>query len=516
MIAMNRKFFILLILIFYFFSCSENTTEGQTENSSIELLSYYGTYLYEDNDCGGQDIQYATIDTNGIVFFDLLSDGCDDTVECYSRNPYDLIEISPDTFLVSSLENSTEIFGEMYLQGDSLFTITYESNNGSVVSYGWEKIKDDIYSFDPICDQDYGNTKNIADMLLYAVDNVGTLLWKKYLHKGLWDLATSVVTLDDGGYIVFGKFDGIEWGGCCYTSNYDKRDIIRLDNEGNIIWEKEIQIGNDGIADYYLDIGSSLIQTSQGDLVVLTPGGPGNNRLVIAMFNTDGNIIWSKNYMEDNLTYNSGNVEIIESIDGNLVLAGGWMPGTMTVIDYYSGNIISSVELPFGNSRRIIRTNGGYAMLSLGDSDNVASIKVDNDGEVIWSQIYNNPSTLGPLDIINQEDGGYVIFCYSEPPPYATLIKTDSLGNEIWRKKYDDYIGGGKGSLGHANDGGYFMGSGYAVTKLDSEFNVEWNAACSSCFDKVFTNGMVSGINHDMKIFNGGAVFVGYGSSDWE
>ena len=107
---MNRKFFILLISIFYFFSCSENTTEGQTENSSIELLSYYGTYLYEDNDCGGQDIQYATIDTNGIVFFDLLSDGCDDTVECYSRNPYDLIEISPDTFLVSSLENSTEIY----------------------------------------------------------------------------------------------------------------------------------------------------------------------------------------------------------------------------------------------------------------------------------------------------------------------------------------------------------------------------------------------------------------------
>ena len=34
--------------------------------------------------------------------------------------------------------------------------------------------------------------------------------------------------------------------------------------------------------------------------------------------------------------------------------------------------------------------------------------------------------------------------------------------------------------------------------------------------DKYFSNGMVSGINHDMKKIDGGAVFVGYGSADWE
>ena len=507
---------IITILVLFFFSCSDNSQNKQVDNTSTVSLPYYGTYLYTDNDCGGQDIQYATIDLDGIAFFDLLSDGCDDTVECYMLNEYDLIEVSSDTFLVTLSDNTSEIYGEIYLQGDSLFTITYENNNGSIVSYTWEKIKNDIYAFNPICDQEYGNTKNIADMLVYAVDNNGSLLWKNYLHKGLWDLATSVVSLDAGGYIVFGKFDGIEWGGCCYTANYDKRDIIRIDNEGNIVWEKEIEIGNDGVSDYYLDIGSSMIQTSQGHLVVLAPGASGNNRLVISMFDTNGNIIWSKNYMEENLTYNSGNVEIIESLDGNLVLAGGWMPGTITVIDYSSGEIISSFELPFVNARRIIRTNNGYTMLALGESDNVASVGVDNGGNVIWSKIYDDPSTSGPLDIINQDDGGFVIFCYSDPPPYATLIKTDSLGNEIWRKKYDDYIGGGKGSLAPTSDGGYFMGSGYAVTKLDSDFNVDWYSSCSSCFDKYFTNGLVSGINHDMRIIPGGAIFVGYGSSDWE
>ena len=192
------------------------------------------------------------------------------------------------------------------------------------------------------------------------------------------------------------------------------------------------------------------------------------------------------------------------------------MPASLTLVDYASGNVILSSDLPYGNARKIINTEGGFAMLGIGESDNVAAMKVDYQGGVIWSQLYDDPSTMGPLDIINQDDGGYLIFCYSDPPPYATLIKTDSLGNELWREKYDDYIGGGKGWIHQTEDGGYFMGSGYAVTKLDADYNVDWNGACASCFDKYFSNGMVSGINHDMKKIDGGAVFVGYGSADWE
>jgi len=455
---MNKNYFLILFSLFIIASCSQEPVESDSDNTPLESLSYYGTYLYDDQDCGGQDIQYATIDNNGIIFFDLLSDGCDDTVECYIQDSFELYELSPDTFIVLPNEKIEIVNGELFLQGDSAFILEYESSNGLIVSYEWGKIKNDIYSFYPICDQDYGNTKDIADMLIYAVGDDGNLLWKRYMHGGLWDLASSVTPLETGGYMVFGNFDGIEWGGCCYTKDYGSRDIIKLDSEGQILWEKEIQISSDGIAEYYLDIGNSLLQTSQGDLVVLSPGSPGNNRLVITMFDIDGNIIWSENYTDDNLTYNSGNVEILESEDGNLILAGGWMPASMTIIDYNSGGVISTIDLPYGNARKIIHTQGGYALLALGDSDNVASIKVDAEGGVIWTQLYNEPSTMGPLDIINQDDGGYLIFCYSDPPPYATLIKTDSLGNELWRNKYDDYIGGGGGWIGPTNDGGYFMG----------------------------------------------------------
>ena len=71
---MNRKNLIFVITMLLFFSCSENDPSGENENNSSLSFPYYGTYLYEDNNCGGHDIQYATIDMDGIVFFDLLSD----------------------------------------------------------------------------------------------------------------------------------------------------------------------------------------------------------------------------------------------------------------------------------------------------------------------------------------------------------------------------------------------------------------------------------------------------------
>jgi hypothetical protein len=60
------------------------------------------------------------------------------------------------------------------------------------------------------------------------------------------------------------------------------------------------------------------------------------------------------------------------------------------------------------------------------------------------------------------------------------------------------------------------MASGYAVTKLDQNGNIEWSAALPTGFLKNFNNGMVSGINHDMKQIQDGAIMVGYGSASWE
>ena len=171
-------------------------------------MPYYGTYLYQDKQCSGLDIQYTTIDENGISFFDYLGDNCDDTVECYSFQTFDLMEMSSDTLLIMADEESDVTNGIVYIASDSLIIVLYDSNNGPE-EYQWEKINDEIHSFTPICDQEYQNTKDIADIVVYAVSDNGDLLWENYLNGGIWDLGSAITTTQDGGYLIIGEFDAI-------------------------------------------------------------------------------------------------------------------------------------------------------------------------------------------------------------------------------------------------------------------------------------------------------------------
>ena len=53
------------LLIFFFFSCTrdEHIDNSLSENS---VKSYYGTYVLNDMDCIGSDVQYLTIDNNRV------------------------------------------------------------------------------------------------------------------------------------------------------------------------------------------------------------------------------------------------------------------------------------------------------------------------------------------------------------------------------------------------------------------------------------------------------------------
>ena len=64
-----------------------------------EIQPYYGTYLIEDKDCSGSDIQYLIIDRDGMSVFDYLGDSCDDTVNCYLSQSFELIESSVEYYI---------------------------------------------------------------------------------------------------------------------------------------------------------------------------------------------------------------------------------------------------------------------------------------------------------------------------------------------------------------------------------------------------------------------------------
>ncbi len=517
---MNIRILFFTIASVFLITCSDDSGKVMV-NPSIEIKPYFGTYLYEDSQCSGADIQYATIDESGVSFFDFLGDNCDDTTDCYSFDLYEIVEVSSDTLLIMTDGDSDIDNGMILLDSDSLMIVSYVGSNGPE-EYSWKKIKDDIYSFTPLCDEEYQNTKDIADILVYAVSDNGDLLWKNYIHGGIWDLGSSVTPTQDGGFLVLAELDGVSYGGCCYSYDPDTRDIIKLDNKGEIQWKREITYSSYGILDWRIVMAKSLFETSQGDLVFLAPTQVGMG-LTVVMMDQDGELIWSSE-IPDIYMWNY-NAKIMMNSNGNLVVIAGPGPSKLVLIEYTDGSILFQKEYPgLGYPRSIISV--GMDMVIVGQTEEVDTLdyepifllKTDAQGLEIWTKIWDQEAekVFGVLDVIETDDGGFMIFCMTDPAPYATIIKTDSGGNEEWRRKYDDYVGGGQGWLHQTDDGGFFMASGYGVTKLNPLGYVEWSAACSSCFQKVFNNGIVSGINHDMKPIQGGAVLTGYGSEDWE
>ena len=510
----------LIMLIFIFISCSN---DGNTSVSSqeTEIQPYYGTYLYTDEDCSGYDIQYLTIDMNGISFFDYLGDSCDDTVECYVTASFNITESSIDTVLEFSSENVNISNGTIHIVSDSTILIAYDQDDERV-EYSWEKIEDVISSFTPLCDQDYENTKDIVDIIAYAVSDEGDLLWETYLHEGIWDDGTSIAQLSDGGYMIYGLFDAVNWGGCCYTQKAGVRDIVKVNSQGQEQWRRKLNYDDDTnltLAPGYPSaayIGKPIIQTSLGNLAAIAPGL--DNIINVVMMDTSGNVIWKKNL--PGIRSWGGYSDILETEYGDLAVVAQTIPSaTFVLLDYNSGDIIEQKEYEgLRYARSIVSVEDDFAIigeLTQPDSLNNKSIyllKVSSEGDEVWRKTWENDSmkTRKPMDLTITSDNGYLLFCNSDPPPYATLIKTDSEGNEQWRKKYDDYTGG-KGWLHQTEDGGYFMASVYAVTKLDADGNVEWSAAGSYSFAKYFNNGMVTAANKKMIKIDGGAVFTGYG-----
>ena len=153
----NSKNISLLIIFTYFISCSKNGNNSMN-SPDIETEPHYGTYLLKDFDCSGSDIQYLIIDRDGMSVFDYLGDSCDDTVNCYSSQSFELIESSVDTILIISNEDSEISNGLVHIVSDSSILVSYDGINESV-EHSWEKIKDEISSFAPLCDQGYENIK---------------------------------------------------------------------------------------------------------------------------------------------------------------------------------------------------------------------------------------------------------------------------------------------------------------------------------------------------------------------
>jgi hypothetical protein len=123
-----------------------------------------------------------------------------------------------------------------------------------------------------------------------------------------------------------------------------------------------------------------------------------------------------------------------------------------------------------------------------GGNTDLYLVKVDDEGNEIWSHTYGTSSVETGRGVQQTADGGYILIgsTTSVPETYASiyLVKTDAQGNEAWSRAYSDqFLHLGWGVI-QMPDGGYIF-AGFSAPdhdardilamKIDAAGDVEWS-----------------------------------------
>lgn len=141
---------------------------------------------------------------------------------------------------------------------DEYLNSVRQSTDGSYIVAGYTRSNDGDVS---------GNHGGL-DFWIVKLDNGGSIVWEKCLGGSGADEALSVLPVADGGYIVSGSSSSSDGD---LTGNQGNEDywIVKLDNAGDIQWQKNLGGTN-------TDVANSLQQTADGGLVVAGYASSGN------------------------------------------------------------------------------------------------------------------------------------------------------------------------------------------------------------------------------------------------
>jgi hypothetical protein len=317
-----------------------------------------------------------------------------------------------------------------------------------------------------------------------------TIQWQKCLGGTLGDAGYSIIQTPDGGYLSGGiaiSNDGDVSGN---HGNHIDYWVTKINGYGNLIWQK--CYGGSG-EDYLY----SLLLDSDGGFIIAGIGGSNDGDIIgmhtpgdywIVKCDSVGGIQWQR-CMGGSGSENA--YRIIRSIDKGSLVVGYANSSDFDVTDRHDSSLCPTcadawlIKLDSGGAISWAKCYGGYlsesgyAVIQTSDSGFlfVASarsdngdvhglhaaipgvgglsdywvVKIDASGIIQWQKCYGGSEDESPNDVIQTNDGGYIITgsTYSEDYDVighhgvtdfrdAWLIKLDSLGNMQWQSALVD------------------------------------------------------------------------------
>lgn len=210
-----------------------------------------------------------------------------------------------------------------------------------------------------------------------------------------------------------------------------------------------------------------------------------NSSIYLIRLKCDGDTLWTREYC--NSGYNVG-YSVIEASDGGFVIAGiqqtSGMCNPILMKTDAVGTLLwfKTYEIGDGGMARTVQQtlDGGFIIAgeiwSFESSADFLLIKTDEYGDTLWTRTYGGSCTDKARSVYQTSDGGYLVAGYSGSfTQYgeAYLVKTDSNGDTIWTKVYDQ---GGIWSAKEVSDNTYVLCGTYLyLIKVNSNGDILWS-----------------------------------------
>ncbi len=277
-----------------------------------------------------------------------------------------------------------------------------------------------------------------------------------------WDEANDVIQTSDNGLVLVGFSKDVE--------KYFR--IIKLDSEGNILWDKSF-------IDSTRAEARCVTELSDGSLIIggtVITNESAFSDMKIMKLDAYGNVIWDNNYGGN---YNDGVNCIIECSDGFLRMAGYTETDDTNNTDWWV-------------------------------------VKIDTDGNLLWEESYGGRKLDIANDIIETSTGYFLISGFTMSKGEAVravwILTLDSEGYEDYNKTYKHSYWSMANSVIEVEDG-YIIS---ATTKVEEglvnfdmwifKINKSWEIV----WEKVIGNENWDEITGSVLTFDGGVAVSGF------
>ena len=241
-----------------------------------------------------------------------------------------------------------------------------------------------------------------SDWCVAKFDNSGSVEWTKCIGGSISEEAMSIDETSDGAIVIAGYSNSIDGDIVDSINNGEDMLIIKLDFQGNILWQKRYDGGAHDRAHFIQKTSDSgfIVAGSKQNALFNFNG----NDFWILKLDIDGDIIWQKTFggTDEDLAY-----QIKQTSDGGYIVGGSTMS-----------------------------SDGDVTGINLDNQRDTWVIKIDSIGDIQWQRRFEEISTQYLISIMQSIDGGYILNNENSGTYGPTMIKLDEFGSTEWQNNY--------------------------------------------------------------------------------